>query len=351
MKYGKKRLALLIFILSLGGLFIVLKTSFAQSPTPANYDVTVSPVFLDLSENPGDTINTKIRIRNNTTSPLPIKLEVKKMTGDANGDLTLKDTSSDNSLTWFKFESNTFVAKPLEWTDIPFTITIPKDAAYGYYFAISFTQDTGSSLKTTGTAITGAAAIPVLLDVRKAGAKAEAKIVDFSTSNYVSEYLPVDFKVVLQNSGNVHILPHGNIFISSGTNKNIAAIDFNPGSGNIIPSTKRIFDVSWSDGFLVYVPVMENGQPKLDKNGKQVKTLQINWNKLTSFRVGKYTADLIVVYDDGTKDVSLEKSINFWVIPYKALAVIAIVIILLVLVIRYLLKSYINREVKKKLKE
>lgn len=351
MKYGKKRLALLILLLSLGSLFFVVKASLAQTPTPSNFDVTVSPVFLDLSANPGDTINTKVRIRNNTTSPLPIKIEVKKMTGDTNGDLTLIDNSNDNSTTWFKFDSPTFAANPLEWTDVPVTIAVPKEAAYGYYFAISFTQDNTSPIKRTGAAIKGSVVIPVLLDVRKAGAKAEAKIVDFSTPSFITEYLPVDFKVVLQNSGNVHILPHGNIFISNGTNKNIAALDFNPGSGNVIPSTKRKFDASWDDGFLVYRTVMEYGQPKLDKNGKEVKQLQINWNKLTSFRVGKYTADLIVVFDNGTKDVSLQKTISFWVIPWKALTVMGIILILLILVIRFMLKSYINREVNKKLKD
>jgi hypothetical protein len=43
--------------------------------------------------------------------------------------------------------------------------------------------------------------------------------------------------------------------------------------------------------FLVREPVIQDGQVKLDKNGKPVENLSINWNKLTSFRIGKYTAN------------------------------------------------------------
>jgi len=177
-------------------LAFVAPAARAQSPTQSNYDVTVSPVFFDLTANPGDSLSNKIRFRNNTTSPLPIKITVEKMTGDVNGDLTLREDNSDTSLSWVKFSQQTFVANPLEWTDVPFAIDIPKDAAYGYYFAVSFTQDNNSPIKRTGATITGAAAVPILLDVKKAGAKADAKIIEFKADNYVSEYLPVSAKCV-----------------------------------------------------------------------------------------------------------------------------------------------------------
>jgi len=344
MKYGKKLLLLPLILL---GLFLVAK-SFAQSPTPSNYDVTVSPVFFDLSANPGDSLSNKIRFRNNTTSPLPIKITVQKLTGDTNGDLTLREDNSDTSLSWIKFSEQTFVAKPLEWTDIPFTIDVPKDAAYGYYFAISFTQDNNSPIKRTGATITGAAAVPILLDVKKAGAKAQAKIVEFKADSYVSEYLPVNFSVKVENQGNIHVSPHGNIFISEG-NQNVASLDVNPALGNIIPSTNKTFTVPWSDGFLVREPVMEAGQPKLDKNGKEIENITINWNKLTSFRIGKYTANLLLVYDNGTRDVPLEANVSFWIFPWKVMGLMIITLVVLVMLTRFLLKFYINREVHKRL--
>jgi hypothetical protein len=347
MKYGKIILLLPLIIIFVLTLFFVSK-SFAQN-TPGNYDVTVSPVFFDLSANPGDTLSNKIRIRNNTTSPIPIKLQIQKMTGDVNGDLTLKEGGDDESITWIKFTSNKFVANPLEWTDVPFTISIPESAAYGYYFAVSFTQDNSSSLKTTGTTITGAAAIPFLLNVRKEGAKAEVKIIEFTTKDFITEYLPVNFDVKLQNTGNVHIKPHGNIFIDQGGKEtNLGVLDINQNLASIIPETNRTFKAEWNDGFLVRQPKLEYGQPVLDKNGNPKEELVINWNKLTAFRIGKYTANLLLVYDNGNKDVALESAVSFWVFPWKAIAVIILLLAVLVLIARFLIKFYVNREIKKR---
>ena len=346
--FGKA--GLLTFLLGLTTLFFVSAYTFAQSPTPSGYDVTVSPVFFDLSTNPDSKISDKIRIRNNTTSPLPIKIEIKRLTGDVNGDLTLRDDNSDNSLSWIKFEEVKFVAKPLEWTNVPFTIDIPKEAAYGYYYAVTFTQDESSPLAKTGAKITGSAAVPILLNVRKEGAKAEVKILKFSTKEQVYEYLPINFTVNVENTGNVHVRPHGNIFIGDGRNKNLAILDVNMAASNIIPNTKKNFNVSWNDGFLVREPVLDGGQVKLDKNGKPIEKLTINWNKLTSFRVGKYTANLILVFDNGKRDVSLDTSISFWVIPYKAITVIIISLIIIFFVIKFLLRKYIQKQIKKGLR-
>ena len=232
MKYGKKQLFLPIFLLGLV-VFFVAKIN-AQTPTPSNYDVTVSPVFFDLTSNPGETVTTKVRIRNNTTSPLPIKLEIKKLTGDENGDLTIKDSSNDDSLSWITFDNgNTIVANPLEWTDVPFTIKVPQSAAYGYYFAISFTQDNTSPLKKTGTTITGAAAVPILLNVKKEGAKQDGKLLSFTTDKPWYEYPPVKFSTTFENTGNVHIRPTGNIFIKDMFGREVASLNVNESNGTI----------------------------------------------------------------------------------------------------------------------
>ena len=117
---------------------------------------------------------------------------------------------------------------------------------------------------------------------------------------------------------------------------------------NIIPQTNRNFTSSWADGFIVIEPVIEDGQVKTDANGKIIKKLIINWDKLTSFRIGKYTANLLLVYDNGTRDVPMEANLSFWVIPYKIIIFMTVVFIAGIILIRYLLKSYINREIRRR---
>jgi hypothetical protein len=346
----KLKILLIIFI---SFTFSVLRFTFAQNAnaqTPSSYDVTVSPIYFDLSADPGTSITSKVRIRNNTTSSIPLKLGIEKLTGDINGNVTLKQDKNDYTLSWIKFDSDSIVVKPLEWTEVPFTINIPKDAAYGYYWTITMAQDKTNPLAKSAVNLTGAAGIPVLLNVRKEGAKAEAKVLGFSTGNFISEYLPVDFTVKVENFGNVHVKPHGNIFISGTGNKNLAVLDVNSTLGNIIPNSSRIFNASWSDGFLVKELVFEDGQPKLDKNGKQLEKITINWNKLTEFRIGKYTATLLLVYDNGKKDVPLEQTISFWIIPYKVIGGVLITLLVAFFVTRWAIKAYISHEINKRLK-
>jgi hypothetical protein len=349
MKYRRKKLFLLLSFIGLTFFSFAVVKVFAQTPS-SNYDVTVSPIFFDLSGNPGTSISSKVRIRNNTNSPIPLKLGVDKISGDLNGNVVLKQDQNDETLSWIKFNSSSIVVKPLEWAEVPFTIDIPESAAYGYYWTITLSQDNGSPLAKSGVNLTGAAGVPILLNVRKAGAKAEAKILNFSANNFVSEYLPVDFTVKVENFGNVHVKPHGNIFITGSGNKSLAVLDINSTLGNIIPNSARVFNASWNDGFLVKEPVLQDGQVKFDKNGKEMEQITINWNKLTSFRFGKYTANLILVFDNGTKDIPLESTISFWVIPYKVIIGLIIALLIIFFVIRRLIKSYVNRELKKRLK-
>jgi len=65
-------------ILACATLFLLLflpKSAFAQS---SSLNITLSPVYFDLTANPGDTLSEKIRVRSNTSSTLPLNIVVKK---------------------------------------------------------------------------------------------------------------------------------------------------------------------------------------------------------------------------------------------------------------------------------
>ncbi|MFZ3031816.1 MAG: hypothetical protein WA082_02160, partial [Candidatus Moraniibacteriota bacterium] len=47
----------------------------------------------------------------------------------------------------------------------------------------------------------------------------------------------------------------------------------------------------------------------------------------SKLRFGKYTAKLLLIYDDGKRDIPIEGEVSFWVIPWRlvlALSVVAI---------------------------
>ena len=156
----------------------------------------------------------------------------------------------------------------------------------------------------------------VLLNVKTANEKKQIVVTSFTTDKKLYEYLPTTFNITVHNTGNVHVVAMGNIYISRDHKNNIAVIDVNPNLGNTLPDSSRVFSVTWSDGFPVYKKKTDNGQVISDKSGKPVMQLNYDFSKTNKLRFGKYYAHLTLIYDDGTKDVPIEAEVSFWVVPW-----------------------------------
>jgi hypothetical protein len=321
--------------------------AFAQNNSGLN--LTISPIILELSGAPGKKIEGKFRIRNNASEPLELSIKVDAL--DAKGEegrvVPASPRAGDVHISWLTFDHKSFTAKPQEWTDVKYTLDIPKEAAFAYYYALRISQNRAAVKEKTTTTVLGEVVIPILLQVQREGAKREAKLLDFTPKAFISEYLPVSFTANVENTGNVHLKPRGNIFIRGGSEKDLGIIEVNPGLGNVLPGSKRLFESTWTDGFLVQEPMIEDGIAKLDKDGKPLTRIKINWDKITSFRLGKYTAKLVLVYDDGKHDVVLESSKEFWVIPYTAIGITLAGLIIVFFIIRLLLKAYVKQQIRK----
>ncbi len=343
---NKKNSIFLFLILILASFAFTFKT-YAQSAN--GFNVTLSPTVVDLTTDPGTVIHNKFRIHNNNTSPIFLKITINKLSPqNENGNFVPQTpTKNDQYISWISFDHPNFTAAGDDWTDINFSINVPKDAAFGYYYAISIGQDT-SKIKNANEKVLGQVVLPILLNVRNKNAKAELKLINFITTSFVNEYLPVTFNAVFKNTGNVHLRPDGNIFIGrSPSDKDLISINLNPGFGAILPGGIRNYKISWDDGFIVREPVYQDGEIELDSHKNPIYHLVINWNNLTSFRIGKYTATLLAVYDNGTRDIPIEATTTFWVIPYTLFAEILGGLIILFFLFRFLIKIYIKKQIKK----
>jgi hypothetical protein len=132
----------------------------------------------------------------------------------------------------------------------------------------------------------------------------------------------------LRNSGNVHVIPRGTIFISK-NGQDVGTVDINADRGNVLPASNRLFTGQWADGFPSYHVKEANGKVVLDKNGKEVQELKWDFGRLSKLRFGKYTAHLLMAYDDGKRDVPVESEVTFWVIPWRILGVGLLVVVVL----------------------
>lgn len=335
--------ALLIFF----GLAFFITGAKAQENDQA-LNLTVSPPVIELIASPGEQVIERFRVRNNNSEPVVLQIEARRLISDpTEGSPVPENEAQGEELQWVTFDRPEFTANPLEWQDITFTIDIPEDAAYGYYYVFRISPKEGAQIETTGATVQGELLVVTLLNVLQDGALSTTELVSFGAENAVSEYLPVDFNVRLKNTGNIHVKPQGNIFITRGGGEEISILEVNPGVGSILPGGTREFEASWNDGFMVKEIVTENGEPVLDENGNVRTKITYNWNKLTDFRFGPYEAKLLMVYDDGEKDVTLEAVTTFWVVPWKALIGLVVGIIVIIVALRFVLKWYVGQAVKK----
>ncbi|MBX4197688.1 DUF916 domain-containing protein [Candidatus Saccharibacteria bacterium] len=298
-----------------------LVNSLPALAAPSGINLTTSPLPINLSANPGSTITTDLRIQNSSSQTQKIKTSLMKFSAyGESGKPALQDRApGDDYFDWVSFSPQTFQAPPNQWVIIKMTIKIPKAAAFGYYYAVVFSP-ADQNPQGKGNKFIGSTAILVLLDVKSPNAKRSAKIAGFSVDHKIYEFLPVDFNVRLHNDGNVHLLPAGTIYIKRGS-KQVAAIPFNSQHGNILPNSYRIYTSGWSDGWPAYINKQQDGKVLLDKNGQPVKQLSWNANKISHLKFGHYTANLLAAYDNGKRDVPLEASVSFWVIPWRLLAI------------------------------
>jgi hypothetical protein len=220
-----------------------------------------------------------------------------------------------------------FDAPPNNWQTITMTINLPKSAAFGYCFAVEYTRANEAAPQPGQTMARGAVATFILLNAEAPGAVRTAQIVSFSADRKSYEFLPATFTVKIRATGNVYVAPHGNIFIIKG-GKQIGSIQINTAEGNILPHSGRLFSSTWSDGFPVYVAKMNaNNQPVMNKKGITEQTLKWDFSHANRLRFGHYTANLIMVYDNGQRDVPLQASVSFWIIPWRLVGAMLIVVI------------------------
>jgi hypothetical protein len=311
--------------------------SHAQTPTDG-INLQISPLPIELNTKPGTSTGSDLRVRNVGTKSEKLQVRLLAVSEDNNGQVHLTNPKpSDEWTRWVSFDRPVFDAPSNQWQTIKMKIDVPKSAAFGYYFAVEYLRATDVAPQPGKAVAHGAVATFILLNADAKGAKREAQIVSFTADRKSYEFLPANFTVKVRSTGNVHVAPYGNIFIAKG-NKQAGSIDVNGNKGNILPSGSRFFTSSWSDGFPVYqTKTGPDGQPLINKKGQVEKTLKWDFSHANKLRFGHYTAQLVMVYDNGQRDVPMEATVSFWVIPWRLIGGFIALLALLAALITYII--------------
>lgn len=310
--------------------------SFVAWPKPSlavpssGISLQISPLPIELVTQPGGQTEADLRVRNAGDQTETLAVHILKVTEDDNGQVHLSQPGrGDDWVNWISFSRTVFEAPSNDWQTLHMTISPPASAAFGYYFAVEYTRATDQQPQPGQEVAHGAVATFVLLDVNAPGATKQAQLTSFVSNHRLYEYLPAIFSVKIKATGNIHVAPHGNIFINKG-GKQVGSIEINAAEGNVLPASSRFFSAAWDDGFPVFVPRMVGGKPVVDKKSNPKYSLKWDFSKANRLRIGHYTAHLLMVYDNGQRDVPLEANLSFWVIPWKLILIGLIILALII---------------------
>ncbi|MFZ2544848.1 MAG: hypothetical protein WAW80_02640 [Candidatus Saccharimonadales bacterium] len=319
--------------------FAVVTVS-AQSQNGFSIQVSPSPLVADVK--PGETKNLEIKVRNSGSDAEELKIEPRKFTVDKQtGKVELDDSEAPEIAPWISFNPQIFTVKPGEWSTVKIRVSLPKESGFSYSLALVINRTKDPKATGATRVIRGSVAVFTLINVDRPGATRKLEVTDFKTSQTVYEYLPTDLSVSFQNTGNTIVQPYGNIFIQRGSNDTIpiATLPVNDKKGYLLPGTPRTLETQWNDGFPVF-------RKSTDTNGQQKQELEWNWSKLTDFRIGPYKAKLIAIYNDGQRDVPIEREVTFWVVPWRSI----LIILLILLVVGYIRHRMIQRKTRRAVK-
>lgn len=307
----------LLLLLAFAVVAPVLKAQ-AQDNTAGGFSLQVTPSPIIETIKPGEQSTFELKVQNRNTVSETLKMELRAFTIDKDsGQITISDETAKNVAEFVSFENETFDVESGQWYTQKVHIDTPKEAGFSYSFVILISRKDPAQATDGVSKIEGSVAVFTLLNTDRPGAVKKLDLESFLSLKKSYEYMPAEFELTVKNSGNTIVQPDGNIFIgrSGDEQQPLAVLKINENDGYIIPDSSRKLSAQWNDGF-----------PSRDENGK----LTWDWSKLSQLRIGKYTAKAILIYDDGERDIPIESTVTFWVVPWKLILGALLVLLLLI---------------------
>lgn len=305
------------------GAYILKTTLFAQG---VENSLTLSPGYIIDEVNHGGLVESKQIVTNNKEKLQDLTVTTVKVVLDDRGNYDYEEVQGDFPISqieadgWIEITPRKFTLEPGESQEISITINFPEELpTNGYYFEIFVTPDIGDSPGEQKVGFESEIRIPVAINyIGDEPVNEELDLVAFDTDKDWYEYVPVKMYTQIVNRGNVHVIPHGEIFIKGGLFNNdetLQVIEINEQGSRVMVDSGKVYEDTWTGGFIYF-----------DNEGK----VRVNWSKIQDFRIGKYTAYANIVWDKGSYKEVRTASADFWIIPWKIIlgfvAIVAIII-------------------------
>ncbi len=281
--------------------------------------ISITPPLIQNSVEPGDFWQSQIKVINNNAYPITVYADVmhflpKGEQGQGSFAPVVPDPDGGTTLPEWITITREAITIPREQSQIvPFTIDVPENAPPGGHYAAVLigtrpNEEAGDMLVQTSQLVTSLFFVQIEGDIDEV-----ATIREFRTEARLSESPEADFVLRLENKGNVHVQPQGNINIYNmwGKERGVVPLNHRSQFGNVLPNTIRKFTFSWE------------GEPSLSD-------------------IGRYTALATIGYGNKSKRfVSAET--HFWIIPIRATLITLTIVVVLVWLIIFAIRRYVRK--------
>lgn len=312
---SKKRIQLSSILLFL--LLLPLGVSAQESLT-----LSVTPPLFQLSAVREQVWQSNIKIIN--SNPFPITVYANPVNFAPVGEeghgqfipLFASETKGQTLAEWISVTRDAIEISAESSTDVTFTVKVPGNAAPGGHFA-AILIGTKPPEKSDSMAVRTAQVVSSLFFLSIDGDVQErASIREFSVADNFVDKPQATFLLRLENDGNVHIQPQGEIKVFNMWGKERGVIPINHGShfGNVLPNTIRKFDFSWT------------GEASLTD-------------------IGRYKAVVTLGFGSKARQ-TVSQEVSFWVVPIKLTIIVLLILVALISMIRWAIKSYVRRMLK-----
>ena len=250
---------------------------------------------------PGDVIQDIATVKNYSNAPAVVKVYPVDATSNDSGDFiltSLNEPQKDLGI-WTTLKTSSYVIKPGEKIDVPFTVTLPKELSPGQYFGglIAETAASTPECKNCGTSVNINTRIGSRIYLTVPGeTKEDIQWLDFSAGNRLGNQIYLQFK--FQNKGNISYEPNAVIELFDSKNQRIAS--FNKSLGIIMPN----------------------------KNSEPTVTLDN-----TNLSFGRYTVKATINFTPRfqtilkSKNLSMNKIATVWFLPWGYILTIIFILI------------------------
>lgn len=274
-------------------------------------DFVVGPGRKEIELVPGQTVVEEIIVTNRISDERTFKLEVEDVVGSIDPEQAvevLDDEISPYSVRSFiSFPHDTITLGLGERARIPVTISIPPDAEPGGYYGSVLV----STVRTPGVTDDLAPRSPVIARVGslffitisgETERIGETKNIQVLHDGWWHETGPVDIGILYENSGSVHLNPYGELSITNMFGEEVGFLELEPWF--VLPQSLRLREVSWDREFLL----------------------------------GRYTIHARI--NRGYDDVIDEQRISFWVLPWKVVGGIFLVLFIVLFSLRAFSRTF-----------